>query len=45
MEKRTCQKCGENNYSSDSRNVWECCKCKEMMIKKIEEKENIEVTK
>lgn len=45
MEKRTCQKCGKYNYSSDSSNVWECCECKEIIIKKIEEKENIEVAR
>ncbi|HLO11330.1 MAG TPA: hypothetical protein VK190_03615 [Pseudoneobacillus sp.] len=27
MEKRTCEKCGANNYSSDTHGVWECYNC------------------
>ena len=34
MEIRTCQKCGIDNCSSDSSNEWECCNCKQIMIKK-----------
>lgn len=33
MEKRTCQKCGVDNYSSDSSNIWECCVCKQIIKK------------
>jgi predicted nucleic-acid-binding Zn-ribbon protein len=28
MEKRICPKCGTENYSEDTRNDWNCVKCR-----------------
>ena len=38
MEKRTCQKCGIDNYSADTTKDWECCICKQIIDKPKEQK-------